>query len=109
MDLIRGFVENTERRRCQSLNSLLGDGTAIEDVTAFKADDHTFSDSSGELCMHSDSDERAMDSGICDRMIDSDMLAVMEQKIDRLSGEYQKQFLFYLFITLNTNNCLHIT
>lgn len=49
----------------------------------------TFSDSSAELCMHSDSDERPMDSGICDKMIDSDMLVVMEQKIDRLSGEYR--------------------
>ncbi|CAH0700896.1 unnamed protein product [Spodoptera exigua] len=79
------IIEQPGRRRCQSLNSLTSEDNGI-DLTIYKPDavHRTYSDSSVELCMHCDHG-RLMDSGISDRMIDNDMLAVMEQKIDRLS------------------------
>ncbi|KAH9636172.1 hypothetical protein HF086_007124 [Spodoptera exigua] len=85
------IIEQPGRRRCQSLNSLTSEDNGI-DLTIYKPDavHRTYSDSSVELCMHCDHG-RLMDSGISDRMIDNDMLAVMEQKIDRLSDMFLEQ------------------
>ncbi|KAJ8729729.1 hypothetical protein PYW08_001310 [Mythimna loreyi] len=92
MDPKLSKVESSERlRRCQSLNSLHSEENDI-DMTVYKtgAVHRTLSDSSVE-CGHSDGDERPMDSGICEKMVDSDMLGVMEQKIDRLSDMFLEQ------------------
>ncbi|KAJ8726038.1 hypothetical protein PYW07_000736 [Mythimna separata] len=92
MDPKLSQVENSGRiRRSQSLNSM-HEESAI-DLTVYKpaAVHRTLSDSSVELCVHSDGDERPMDSGICEKMIDTDMLGVMEQKIDRLSDMFLEQ------------------
>ncbi|KAF9803620.1 hypothetical protein SFRURICE_018550 [Spodoptera frugiperda] len=105
--LQNNITERPDRRRCQSLNSLTSEDNGI-DLMVYKPEPvhRTYSDSSVE-CMHCDHG-RLMDSGISDsmrcdhhghiiengisdRMIDNDMLVVMEQKIDRLSDMFLEQ------------------
>ncbi|CAH1645194.1 unnamed protein product [Spodoptera littoralis] len=105
---LQNITDRPKRRRCQSLNSLTSEDNGI-DLMIYKPDTihRTYSDSSVELCMHCDhgrlmdsgiSDsvrcdhhERLIDTGISDRMINNDMLVVMEQKIDRLSDMFLEQ------------------
>lgn len=85
---MEGLRNNSKRRRSHSLNSLHSDETLEVRMKNGPYVHRTNSDSSVDFCMHLDSDERRMDSGICDRMFEGDMLVVLEQKIDRLNGEY---------------------
>lgn len=79
---------NPKRRRSHSLNSLHSDETLEVRLKNEPYVHRTNSGSSVDFSMHLDSEERPMDSGICDRMFEGDMLVVLEQKIDRLNGEY---------------------
>uniref|UniRef100_A0A2A4JV30 Enhancer of mRNA-decapping protein 4 C-terminal domain-containing protein n=1 Tax=Heliothis virescens TaxID=7102 RepID=A0A2A4JV30_HELVI len=84
-------AENPEFRRSQSLNSLPFQDNVPTVLYRPGLVHRTYSESSVEVCAHSDNDERPMDSGICDKIFDGDMLAVMEQKIDRLSDMFLEQ------------------
>ncbi|XP_075991856.1 enhancer of mRNA-decapping protein 4-like [Anticarsia gemmatalis] len=79
-------------RRSHSLCSLLSEEQI--DLKMYKKPvlHRTYSDSSVEFCVHSDTEEcKHVDSGICDKITDSDMLGVLEQKIDRLSDMFLEQ------------------
>ncbi|CAB3248124.1 unnamed protein product [Arctia plantaginis] len=91
--LKRDYIGKTVRPRSHSLCSLQSEENALDQKLYRNTCLHrTYSDSSIEFCMHSDTEEyKPLDSGICDRMSDADMFAVLEQKIDRLSDMFLDQ------------------
>lgn len=83
------YVSKTVRPRSHSLCSLQSEDNALY-MKLYKKTclPRTYSDSSIDFCMQSDSEEnKPLDSGIYDRISDTDMFAVLEQKIDQLSGK----------------------
>ncbi|CAB3231519.1 unnamed protein product [Arctia plantaginis] len=94
MDTLKqDYIGKTIRPRSHSLCSLQSEENALDQKLYRNTCLHrTYSDSSIEFCMHSDTEEyKPLDSGICDRMSDADMFAVLEQKIDRLSDMFLDQ------------------
>nr|XP_021197112.2 enhancer of mRNA-decapping protein 4 [Helicoverpa armigera] len=80
-------AENAEFRRTQSLTCVaLNDN--VGPSTSYGHVHRANSESIGASSAHSDSHT---DSGICDRMVEGDMLTVMEQKIDKLSDMFLEQ------------------